>query len=234
MRICYLLSMMMVACLAKLEEIQKFQQLSQAGIVDDNGLINQFETDLARNSLVYDNGVGSSLQDSILFAISLNALSDDAELVIPDLLHSSKKFVFLNEHGNIVAEPGMANSLAFSMSSSFQELIILPLSEPLFLGLASAIFVGHGFFLLMEGADQRYYHVNLATGKVTSMGYSGIGRWEMLGDGWVTIVGVAEQISPTEVHIWYKSLDGMLERQIVGDSKSATNHVLRVPWDASF
>ncbi|RYY83193.1 hypothetical protein EON63_11800 [archaeon] len=229
-------------------EVQGLQQFKQSQpdvslhIIDNNGVIITLERPHSNACI---NEVSPIAERFYLVAPSFYSFyldttnSDELDelndifspFTIQDLLQPEKSVVVLNDQGIAISEPDVAISLSLYLSTAPHEPSTVPLSEPLFLGLSSAIFIGHGFFILLEGADRRYYHIDVYTGQVTRMGFATTARWEINGNGWISISGIAELISPTEVHIWYRSLYGKFERLILGNPVSSDSFSLQVLCD---
>lgn len=175
--------------------------------------------------------IATSFYDSVSYHDD-GDVSNDIYLpfTLHDLSHPEKSIVFLSEDNVPISEPEYAVAMSVYLPSAPHEAVTVPLSETLFLGLSSAVFLGHGFFLLFEGADRCFYRIDLSTGNVTRLVFANA-RWMIMGDGWMGINGIAEMISPNEIHIWYKNVYENFERQILGSDDGVDRYEPQILCD---
>eukprot|EP01031_Cornospumella_fuschlensis_P029076 gene29076-35090_t len=150
-------------------------------------------------------------------------VSDDPDMFFISDLRSKKLVAFLNEEQATLAGPGYLAYLSLFFASTPDDVTIVQLSEPIFIGLSSAVFAGYGRFILADGADRILYEVDTNTGSVTHLSATANSRWQQT-DGWIA-TGVAEFFTFTDTHLLYANQFGQIEQQNIGDGTNAVEVV---------
>lgn len=106
----------------------------------------------------------------------------------------------------------------FNVSNTTTSTTIM-LTEPVFIGLSSAVFAGQGRVVVYDGAAAQAWEVSLTTGDVSELS-NPVDHWST-SSGWVSI-GVAGEFTFQDTYLVYADPLGRVEQQSLADTSTGT------------
>lgn len=151
-------------------------------------------------------------------------LRNDPNFFIVGLLSTNQFVTLMDEDGDSLFGPGYLSGMHLwrVQDGVLSHLTGFQLSEPIFVGVDSAIFAGHNRVLIGDGASGELFEVQVPSGDVSSLG-SFINKWRIT-NGWAAL-GVAEWFGDN--YLLYANANGYVEQQFLPES-DGMNYIQKV------